>query len=186
MSDEKPADWATANNEDWLNQKIKPGSSKENPVQHIKHKELKLATPESSLYKTVCPACNFGWLLIYRNPKPPHELMPGDQCKFCGQQYIYDDIDDLRKIENSVTPAFKGTTITGCNVCPFARIGYCELEQYAAGSASIYTMEGDKAFRSDIPKECPAKHGLPFSIRFDSAVFKAKNEFMFSKPMKNE
>lgn len=74
--------------------------------------------------------------------------------------------------------SIESKVITACNVCSFARIGYCELEQYSGhGSASIYTMEeDDKVFRSDIPKECPAKQGLPFSIRFEPATYKATSQ----------
>lgn len=90
------------------------GTNIDQPVLHVNHKDLKLATPESSIYKALCPVCDVGWLLVARNPKPPHEIMPGDNCSYCGQRFIYRDIDDLRKgdkrVPNSESnpPAFKG------------------------------------------------------------------------------
>ena len=65
----------------------------------VLHSELERFS--DSAYKSKCPACKTGILLIYRlQPKAIHETQPSgkehsllrrDRCISCGQQFIYTD-----------------------------------------------------------------------------------------------
>jgi predicted RNA-binding Zn-ribbon protein involved in translation (DUF1610 family) len=67
------------------------------PPKHVKHAEL-VSLSYDSIYKKVCPACDDGMLLVTRNQKTL-ELSAEDRCILCGQQFIYDDIEEMRKRE---------------------------------------------------------------------------------------
>lgn len=69
----------------------------DNPPLHVKHAEL-LRTSYDSIYKTVCPACDDGLLLVARDQKT-FELLADDRCVLCGQRVIYDDIEEMRQKE---------------------------------------------------------------------------------------
>jgi hypothetical protein len=60
----------------------------------VKHADLTRASADSP-FKSKCPACPTGLLLVYRDPKT-WELEAVDRCVSCGQLFIYDDIDCLR------------------------------------------------------------------------------------------
>lgn len=63
----------------------------------VNHKELERFCPESK-YKSKCPKCSNGLLLMRRNPSTSR-LENFDHCISCGQTFLYLDIDDLRKAE---------------------------------------------------------------------------------------
>jgi uncharacterized protein (DUF983 family) len=65
----------------------------------IKIKHSGLTRYGDSYYKSSCPACKEGILLVYRNPETL-VLERYDRCILCGQQFEYMDIEDLRKVEN--------------------------------------------------------------------------------------
>ena len=60
----------------------------------VKHAELERIDP--SMFRSVCPVCNEGCLLVKRHSQT-FKIQADDHCILCGQQYIYEDIDDLRK-----------------------------------------------------------------------------------------
>jgi len=68
------------------------------PVLAVKHSELERFSDESA-YKSICPACKNGLLLVYRNSKTL-ALEEYDRCILCGQQYKYLDIEELKKKES--------------------------------------------------------------------------------------
>jgi hypothetical protein len=77
---------------------------------HVRHAEL-IRTGESG-YRSNCPVCKKGVLLVRRNPKNPVEIEELDNCVLCGQTFIYDDIEDLRKPKGPVMdPATKAAFI---------------------------------------------------------------------------
>jgi hypothetical protein len=59
------------------------------PALHVLHAELERANEESA-YKSVCPACKSGLLLMRREPGAYH-LLRADRCSGCGQAVVYRD-----------------------------------------------------------------------------------------------
>ena len=68
--------------------------SEKKPIK-VKHAELDRANDES-VFKSICPVCKEGVLLVSRN-RTTYKLVEEDYCILCGQQFIYTDIDELRK-----------------------------------------------------------------------------------------
>jgi hypothetical protein len=68
------------------------------PAVHVYHKNLKRENDESH-FKSKCPCCSNGVLLVFRDQTPPYTLKDVDACIVCGQEFYYLDIDDLRKLE---------------------------------------------------------------------------------------
>jgi hypothetical protein len=66
------------------------------PCIPVKHSDL--TRVGGSHYKSICPTCKEGFLLIYRN-WDDFTLERLDRCILCGQQYEYLDIEDLRNAE---------------------------------------------------------------------------------------
>lgn len=62
----------------------------------VKHSELKRASEHSQL-KSDCPSCPAGILAMRRNPVT-HHLEDWDSCLGCGQIFIYEDIEQVRRI----------------------------------------------------------------------------------------
>lgn len=63
------------------------------PVKELRHADLRRS--DESRYRSVCPACQEGFLLVGRDPKTL-ELLEFDLCVLCGQQVRYLDIETLR------------------------------------------------------------------------------------------
>lgn len=61
----------------------------------VKHFTLKYADDES-IYRTICPVCDTGILLMARDMKTFH-LLKNDRCTFCGQAVIYTDLDNAEQ-----------------------------------------------------------------------------------------
>ena len=72
-----------------------------NVARHVNHADLK--REGDSAYKSTCPMCEEGMLLVYRNPATL-VLEEHDRCIHCGQAFIYDDIDIMRSREGRVLP----------------------------------------------------------------------------------
>lgn len=68
------------------------------PIIEINHKNL--SRFGGSPYKSVCPKCEEGLLLIYRDQKSL-VLQEYDRCVLCGQQFKYKDIQELRRAEGN-------------------------------------------------------------------------------------
>ena len=64
------------------------------PVIKIKHDDLKRFG--DSLFRSECPKCKDGILLVYRDGKT-FRLKAEDRCVTCGQLFEYTDIDEMRK-----------------------------------------------------------------------------------------
>lgn len=62
------------------------------PVEHAA-----LVRIDGSAYKSVCPACQIGLLVMRRNAQ--FQLEPTDRCTHCGQPVYYLDIGRLRTEE---------------------------------------------------------------------------------------
>ena len=60
---------------------------------------------ENSAYKSKCPECKDGLLLIHRDPNLNYALVRADRCVSCGQQVYY--TDDAVNGESFSTP-FEG------------------------------------------------------------------------------
>lgn len=65
------------------------------PTIAIAHSSLTRYNDESA-YKSKCPACKEGVLLVMRDQKTL-ELRKDDRCILCAQHVIYSDIDELRR-----------------------------------------------------------------------------------------
>ena len=76
---------------------IETGANREVPVIEVKHSELERAS-EESLYRSVCPVCKHGYLMVGRNPKDM-SLMAEDYCIWCAQRFRYLDIDNMNRRE---------------------------------------------------------------------------------------
>lgn len=67
-------------------------------VIRIEHSKLERAS-EESMYKSKCPRCESGILLVRR--ERTMELSEYDSCICCGQRFVYTDIEKLRKLEGT-------------------------------------------------------------------------------------
>jgi len=66
------------------------------PAIKTRHDELERLHNRSP-YKSKCPECKKGVLLINREMTPPHRLLDFDRCVLCGQLFQYVDILTMRK-----------------------------------------------------------------------------------------
>jgi len=78
-------------------QDIEVGCNADKPVREVKHSALERASTES-LYRSHCPVCEEGVLLVRRDSKTA-KLLAEDNCIRCGQRYKYLDIETLRQGE---------------------------------------------------------------------------------------
>ena len=62
----------------------------------VKHSELTRVS-DHSFYRSACPECEEGVLLVKRNPPPSLELQEDDHCIRCGRRFIYEDIKEMRE-----------------------------------------------------------------------------------------
>ncbi len=65
------------------------------PLISVRHADLVRSSPDS-LYRSVCPACPDGALLVRRNPVNA-QIEAVDVCVACAQTFVYTDIDQLRR-----------------------------------------------------------------------------------------
>jgi len=72
------------------------------PPIRVRHADLKRCSDESP-YKSKCPACPDGILLIYRD-QDTLKLLERDVCVVCGQAFIYEDIGNLEPREGRARP----------------------------------------------------------------------------------
>jgi DNA-directed RNA polymerase subunit RPC12/RpoP len=68
------------------------GSNLGKPTRYVRHRNLLRAG--NSLYRSICPDCDSGVLLMHRNLRTG-KLLPEDRCVKCGQEFYYEDIDEL-------------------------------------------------------------------------------------------
>jgi len=67
------------------------------PPKKVKHADLKRVEGDESPYRSECPFCKKGVLLISRDPDNDFRLRDVDSCIRCGRRVIYTDIEDLRE-----------------------------------------------------------------------------------------
>jgi len=63
---------------------------------HVRHADLKRI--DSNLYRSACPTCAEGILLVHRDQRTLL-LLQNANCIACGQRVIYTDIQELRERE---------------------------------------------------------------------------------------
>ena len=68
---------------------MKPGERVEAPPLAVGHAKLERLSQESA-FKSVCPVCKEGALLVARDPTS-FSLINLDRCTYCAQQYLYTD-----------------------------------------------------------------------------------------------
>lgn len=73
------------------------GCNMAEPVMEVHHSDLN-RVGKNSMYRSRCPKCREGVLLVRRN-LTTFQLAEYDQCIFCGQVFRYLDIDTLRAQE---------------------------------------------------------------------------------------
>jgi hypothetical protein len=61
---------------------------------HVKHSELRRVG--ESAFRSACPECGIGILLMKREEKDDFRLSEADICISCARQFVYDDIDQVR------------------------------------------------------------------------------------------
>ena len=71
-------------------QKVKENYAK--PPLKIKHSEIE-RTNSDTTYRSKCPECKTGALLMKRNQETL-ELLPDDVCVVCGRRFIYTDLKE--------------------------------------------------------------------------------------------
>jgi len=59
------------------------------PLKHVQHANLRRFNEESE-YKSLCPVCEAGVLLVGRDQETL-QLVRYDRCTHCAQAFIYDD-----------------------------------------------------------------------------------------------
>jgi len=67
------------------------------PLLEVEHANLRRAS-DNSAYRSVCPACPEGILMVGRD-QDTFQLLEYDRCIVCGQLIKYLDIDDMRARE---------------------------------------------------------------------------------------
>ncbi len=55
----------------------------------VKHADLERSG--ESAYRSVCPSCKAGYLLVKRD-QTTFEILSEDNCILCGQQFVYMDL----------------------------------------------------------------------------------------------
>lgn len=76
------------------------------PVVNVKHKDLKRYG--DSIFKSMCPECHRGLLLVSRDPKSL-KLTRNDHCFLCGQHYYYTDLEYIgEEIEGEKKDELRG------------------------------------------------------------------------------
>ena len=58
----------------------------------VKHSDL--SKVKYSKFRSNCPVCEVGFLLVQRDDDT-FELLAGDNCILCGQRFIYSDIEQI-------------------------------------------------------------------------------------------
>lgn len=69
---------------------MKPGENVEKEVLRVSHASLTRSDPENSPFKSECPVCKDGVLLVRRDAKSL-KLVRDDSCVLCGQRFHYVD-----------------------------------------------------------------------------------------------
>ena len=67
---------------------MKYGQRANRPPIHVRHSSLKRIG--DSAYRSSCPCCRVGILLVRRDSDG--QITPNDNCITCGQAFIYDDM----------------------------------------------------------------------------------------------
>ncbi len=62
------------------------------PIRRVMHSQLQRS--DSSVFRSNCPACGKGVLLVHRN-RDTGQLEEKDRCVLCGQLFLYTDIDEM-------------------------------------------------------------------------------------------
>jgi hypothetical protein len=70
------------------------------PTISVYHSRL-CRTVDDSAYRSLCPCCENGTLLVYREKESPYKLKKEDMCICCGQNFCYLDIDVLNEREGN-------------------------------------------------------------------------------------
>ena len=76
------------------------------PVIEVVHSEL--TRYGDSAYKSCCPSCETGILLMRRDSETL-VLEEYDTCSFCYRRFRYTDIDQLRRMENGFEEDLRGS-----------------------------------------------------------------------------
>ena len=110
-----------------MNKEIAGSNIKKKPI-HVQHKELE-RYDESSDYRSLCPVCKTGILLVRRD-QITCQLIEQDHCLLCGQAFIYDDIDEFKKIGETLgTKKDKNDY----SICPECKETYSKYDIYDGG-----------------------------------------------------
>jgi len=83
---------------DLVRQDCEMGGNMDKNAINVEWAKLK-QTSVHTTYKSECPVCYSGMLLVCRN-KETFELEARDRCLFCGQMFVYTDIEDMRAIDH--------------------------------------------------------------------------------------
>lgn len=86
------------------------------PIQRVKHAELTRANDDSA-FKSKCPACENGILLVARDPEDLSLFARHDRCIICAQAFFYTD-DDIHGMKFAECPTCHGDQyLQPCSTC---------------------------------------------------------------------
>lgn len=64
--------------------------NRDKPIMEVHHAELERADPSENSFRSTCPACKIGLLLVGRDRKG--NIIREDACIACGQRVYYLDV----------------------------------------------------------------------------------------------
>jgi hypothetical protein len=68
----------------------------DNPPEHVFFRLLEPFSKNGG-YKSECPYCEDKGVLLFSRDQTTGELLPTDRCSLCGQLFIYDDFEFVKK-----------------------------------------------------------------------------------------
>ncbi|MHA1469721.1 MAG: hypothetical protein ACTSSP_04075 [Candidatus Asgardarchaeia archaeon] len=114
------------------------------PAVEVKHAELKRLAHTESLFRSECPVCKIGVLLVRRDQETL-EITAEDMCILCGQKFVYVDIEDLREMRMRESKEINVQHVHFYGEC--AKIGWV-IDQYGYGELTFY-MKDDQIMCDD-------------------------------------
>lgn len=156
-----------------LNQKMDDlmGSNICKPLIKVKHRYL-LRSNEESIYRSICPICELGALLI-RRESVGGALSKTDTCILCAQQFEYVDLDEIESQDSKTMEAWESFKR--------AAIDYDELHVYCCIDelgACIWRIN-HSAGKGHIPKSdmVDVQNNINYMHQMSGFLFKLTTKF---------
>lgn len=115
-------------------------SRADEPPIHVKHADL--VRIGDSMYRSKCPVCSDGHLLVNRD-QVTMDLLAADRCVLCGQLFIYDDIEEMREREDKENHVATFEEVLQCMILSDPRL--CEiLKSYGVLPSNVLITEAPR------------------------------------------